>query len=288
MVKPPHRLDLYRLAVQHPLAEVAFFLRVHGGRGRRAPTRLREDFCGTAAVATAWAAMHENHRAIGLDLDRRCLRWAQRYAQRELGPRSDDVILLDRDVTGPGELPRVDVIAATNFGVCELHTPDQLFDYFRGVRRGLRPGGVSVVDLFGGPGAVRPGLQQRRVRPDAHEPVGPFVYTWEQRRYDAVSGGIDCRIHFSGGRGRARWEVRNAFVYRWRLWTPPEVVHAMRSAGLREPTLWGRRVGGVTADGRRRSAARIGARSPLADGRFVPLRSLPNVEQWVACIVGRR
>ena len=62
----PHKLDLYRLAVQHPQAEAAFLARVyaHYNRGRAA-TLLKEDFAGGAALAMAWVGLSDDHQCDG-------------------------------------------------------------------------------------------------------------------------------------------------------------------------------------------------------------------------------
>ena len=54
-----HRL--YQLAVQDPPFEVDFALKQYKKRRGRRPELLREDFCGTAAVACEWARSSTRH-----------------------------------------------------------------------------------------------------------------------------------------------------------------------------------------------------------------------------------
>lgn len=287
--KAPHRLALYEQAVQHPAAEVAFIERVwRRARQRKAaavatgvttgvtagPSEaallLREDFSGSAAIARAWVASHPDRQAMAVDRHEPTLRWAWRAAKRELDERADDLHLVCGDVTEVRG-PRVDVVAALNFSTFIYHDRAGLRAYFRAARRALKPGGVFVMDLFGGPGAQRVGTQRRNVTPDAAlaAAMEPFDYVWEQRSFDAMSHRIDCRIHFEMPGRR----LANAFRYDWRLWTLPEVLGLMVEAGLADPTAWCDRL-----DGPQRGR----------DGRYRPLRRLPAREDFVAYVSGHR
>ncbi len=273
-----HRLALYERAVQHPVAEVAFFDRVWrraqprrpSGAPRAAPLLLREDFAGSATVARAWVGSHPQRQAMAVEQHEPTLHWAWRAAQRQLGQRADDLHLVCGDVvTTRG--PRVDVVAALNFSTFIYHEVNPLIAYFRAARRALKPGGVLVMDMFGGPGAQRVGTQRRRV--DAPGAVGSaapaFTYLWEQRRFDALSHRIDCRIHFKCPGRR----IVNAFRYDWRLWTLPELTDAMAQAGLARPTVWCDRYDPVRS---------------RSDGRYRPVRRLPGREDFVAYVTAHR
>jgi SAM-dependent methyltransferase len=274
MARRPHKLDLYRLAVQHPLAEAAFIERAHrcGGGGR--PLRvLKEDFAGGAALAATWVQLDAaHHRAVAVDSHGPTLRWGQRRAESELGPSVSRVQFVHDDVVNV-TTPRVDAIAALNFSVFIYHEPAALEGYFRAARTSLRAGGVLVVDAYGGPGAMQPMLQRRRVVPGAvaepHEAVGPFEYQWEQRSYDAATNRVDNRIHFRVGRQR----YNNAFRYDWRLWTLPELCQTMLQAGFRQATIW---------------CDRYDPTSGISDGIYRSTRTIPNRRDWVAYVVGAR
>lgn len=269
----PHNLDLYRLAVQHPLAEVAFLARVHQhyrnrtrlktSRATAPASRLREDFAGTAAVAQTWVAMDENHRALAIEKHLPTLRWARKRVREELGDRAEDLIFLAGDVMqwAPPTTPKVDLVAALNFSLFIYHRPGELLGYLKHARRCLAGGGVLVVDAFGGPGAMRAGIQKRMVRPDPCEGIAAFEYQWEQRSYNAVNNRLDCRIHFDLGPAGKR---KNAFVYDWRLWTLAELTDAMLEAGFVRAQVWGQGAG----------------------PQYQPLDGMPSTENWVAYVVG--
>lgn len=267
----PHRLDLYRLAVQHPEAEVRFLLRAcaHHNGDDAWPTRLKEDFAGTAAVAAAWVALDEDHRALAVESHGPTLRWAERRWRRALGERAQDLHLVEADVLSV-DRPKVDLVAALNFSTFIYHDRAALHRYFRAARRSLRPGGVIVLDAYGGPGAERLTTQQRRVTPDPDTGVEPFDYAWEQRGFDALTRRTDCRIHFTLANGR---RLASAFRYDWRLWTLPELTELLREAGFDAPTAW---------------CDRYDAAQGTSDGLYRPITALPAREDWVAYVTARR
>lgn len=265
----PHKLALYEAAVQHPLAEVSLLERIYAHRRRGEPPRetpllLREDFGGSAALAEAWAMSHSDRQAVAIDRHAPTLRWA---ARRRSHP---DLHLVHGDATRRST-PRSDLVVALNFSAFGLHARRDLLGYFRHARRMLRPGGVLVLDLFGGPGARRIGVQERTVRPDNIPGLDRFTYRWEQRRLDEASSRIDCRIHFELPGGRV---LANAFRYDWRLWTLAEWREAAAEAGFAETTVWS----DTDASPNRQGAAR----------RYRPVRQIPSSEDFIAYLACRR
>jgi hypothetical protein len=288
----PDKFELYRLAVQHPQAEAAFLQKVytHYARHRHSatiPTRLREDFAGTAAVAACWVALDDRHRAVAVESHGPTLVRAQAYTAAMLAGRdcSTNFHMVGADVLAfrPPRAPRVDLTVALNFSSFIYHTPSDLRVYLASARAGLRPGGLLVIDAYGGPGAMKTGTQHRRIDPALNaasaptggnqrrrECVAPFDYYWEQRSYDPVTALVDCRIHFR--LGARRW-VRNAFRYSWRLWTLPELTQLMLQAGFARAEVWC-----DTYDPRR----------GLGDGIYRVVRHMPAREDFVVYVVGLR
>lgn len=266
----PHKLLLYRHAVQHPPAEVAFIHRAYAHYRRGAePTRLREDFAGTCAVAAEWVVQDDNRRALAVEAHGPTARWAQRRVIEPLGGRAEDLLLFNKDVLDVAG-PKVDVVAALNFSILIYHDRAALLRYFRHARRSLRADGLFVVDIFGGPGAMRVGKQSRRITPPRDSGLRPYRYTWEQLAFDAVTNRIDCRIHFDypGCAGYA-----GAMCYDWRLWTLPELTGLLREAGFDWAEVW--------LD---RDRPEHGGR----DGRYHPVRRMPAREDWVAYVLAGR
>ncbi len=247
--KTPHRLELYERAVQQPVAEVEFIQRAARYHHGKVPATLREDFAGTASVAAAWVRSHPQREAIAVERHGPTLRWAQRR-QRDL----DGLHWVQSDVMAFCG-PRVDALVSLNFSTFIWHDRAALLRYFRHVRRCLRDGGVFVMDAFGGPGAMKPGVQKR--------PADGFSYVWEQRAFNPVTARIDCRIHFELP-GKPR--IEGAFRYDWRLWTPAELIETLADAGMTRPTVW-------ADDGK---------------GRYRPTKTLPSDPAWVIYVTAGR
>lgn len=252
----PHPLDLYRLAVQHPLAEVAFvehvWAQLNGPTSE--PMLLREDFAGTCAVSAAWCASDPDRQAMAIELDEATAHWAaDRFDDADLHIVVADVMTVDE--------PMVDVTLSLNFSTFVFHDYRRLLGYLQNARASLNPGGLLIMDLFGGASVAVPSMQARRVEPDEGG-FEPFDYAWEQRGLDPASGRIECRIHFELGDGR---RLTEAFVYDWRLWGADELIAAAHEAGFAEAALWWAPSGG--------------------GGRFEPVKAEPEEAAWVAYVV---
>ena len=254
---PPDALDLYRLAVQHPLAEVAFIERcwAHYRGEDEMPLLLREVFAGTAAVAASWAQSDDQRQAMAIELDAVTATWAMdRFCE------VDDLHVVISDVMDMYE-PKVHVTVALNFSVLIYHDADALLGYLRHARSCLTERGLLILDLFGGSGSRRPRTQTRRIDPDEGR-FAPFEYTWEQRAYDPATARIDCRIHFKLDDAS---KLSDRFVYDWRLWTPDEIIQLAAEAGFTTAELW--------------------CDDPEEPGRYAVTDQEPPVEDWVGYVV---
>ena len=246
------RHDLYELCVQSPRHAVELLCAIHGGN----PMTLGEDFCGTCAVSRAWVGSAEGRRAVGADLNEGTLARA-----RERKP-SARLKLVRTDVVASPVGDGADVIFVGNFSIGEIHARDVLVRYLRHARARLGAGGVFVCDTYGGASAFRVGAVTRtHVAGD-----GTLVrYTWEHRRADAATGMVENAIHFRVVRGgEVVSELPDAFTYRWRLWSIPELRDAMTEAGF-----------GATS-----------VHMSLGDAAGVESGSLPA--DYIVCVAGRR
>jgi SAM-dependent methyltransferase len=261
---------LYEAAVQDVDFDLSFFQRVYRQLRGRPFHLLREDFCGTARLACEWVRRRANRRAWAVDLSASTLAWARRHHLRYLGDAADRVTLIHADVRR-SHAPPVDLIAALNCSYWVFHTRAEVVDYFQRARRALRPGGLLVLDSFGGEGCMRALTESRRVRGRrtyAGERVVPFTYIWEQNSYNPVDHHLLAYIHFKPDGHRA---IRRAFKYDWRMWTLPEIRELLLEAGFRDALVY---VQGWDED----------KNQPLSifrrRGRF------ENQEAWLACLVG--
>lgn len=264
----PNKLDLYRLSVQDPEAEALLLARIYRRHRKRDAITLKEDYAGTSAISAAWVASHPDRQAIAVDHDARVLRWGWRWAQRTLAkPRLDDLHLMCSDVLRVRK-PTVDVVAALNFSSLYNRDEQSMLTYMRAARASLSPGGVFMLDVFGGPGSMRVGRFPRRITPPRREGLKPFTYIWDQHHYEPATSMIDCRIHY---RLHGGIKLENVFRYNWRLWTVAELTDLMLKAGYASAHVWCE-----GWDGKREES----------DGEYRPLTKLGPREDFIAYIVG--
>ncbi len=220
MTLTDNRYDLYELAVQDPEREARFLDALHGAE----PRCLAEDFAGPASICRAWLAMGSDRTAIATDFDPEPLdHCVQRLVEQQGRDGVDRLEICNANVLEARGTP--DVIAALNFGVCELHERERLVTYFRHALYRLRAGGVLVIDLYGGENAHAPGISACEIETG----VGTLLYEWEQLDANPLTGRVRNAIHFTLPDGR---RLEHAFGYDWRLWSVPEVRDAMLEAGF--------------------------------------------------------
>lgn len=222
---------LYEASVQGTGVDIELITRVYKRANGLLPVTLREDFCGTALLACAWADSNPRREAWGVDLDRDTLEWARAHRLPALGDRAERVHLAERDVLDPG-CPPVDVVAALNFSYMIFHERRILKAYFSRVFEDLNPGGVFLLDIFGGPHSQDVMEEVKAI--DAGEdfdgtPYPAFKYVWDQAAFNAVDQRILCHIHF---RGKHIEPIEKAFTYDWRLWSITEITDLLLEAGF--------------------------------------------------------
>lgn len=254
----PERHALYEAAVQSPEADIQFFDRVYRRWNGRLPAVLREDFCGTAAIAAAWVRQRPQNRAIGVDLHHPTLEWGWRRNIAPLGTAARRVRLIEADVCHV-RAPAADIVAALNFSYFVFKTRPALAAYFRQVRRGLAPGGLFILDIFGG-------WESQALRTETRRRRG-FTYVWHQDSFDPVSHEVVFHIHF---RFPDRTEWKRAFTYDWRFWTIPEVRELLAEIGFSRSDVYWEGTDGETGKG---------------NGVFRLARRAESCPGWIAYIV---
>lgn len=217
--------DLYQQAVQGPEADIEFFERVYREQAGGLPLRLREDFAGTALLSSMWARSHAERRAWAVDIDPEPLAWGREHnlAEPEIAGR---VELIEADVCSV-QVPPVDIVCALNFSYCILKSRADLGRYFEAALETLVPGGLLVLDLYGGTEAIIATSEERE--------LDGFTYIWEQTSYNPVNHEGHCAIHFELDDGT---RLNNAFVYNWRLWTIAEIRDLLEEVGFQETLVY--------------------------------------------------
>ncbi|MFN0243921.1 MAG: class I SAM-dependent methyltransferase [Planctomycetota bacterium] len=219
------KYDLYELCVQSPTELIPLLVAAHGGD----PRVLGEDFSGTALLSRMWSASSPLRSAIAVDHDAAVL------ARARGAPRVTCVTGDVRDATRP-DAHGADVIFAGNFSIGEIAERPELLRYLRHCRARLHADGVFVCDTYGGSTSLRPGaLERARFAPDGAR----VRFTWEQRAADPLTARVVDALHFRVERaGEVVLDLPDAFVYRWRLWTVPELSDALLEAGFRDVEVW--------------------------------------------------
>lgn len=218
---------LYQKSVQDTGFEFEFvdatFKRLRGRRARR----LREDFCGTAAMCCEWVRQHRDNQAVGVDLDPEVLTWGREHNLAALTPAERRRVTLVEGNVLSAELEPVELLLAMNFSYQCFKDRAALRGYFESAYRGLTDDGMLIMDAFGGYDAFREMTERTEHK--------KFTYIWDQHRYDPVTGEMLCHIHFVFPDGS---KLKRAFTYDWRLWTLPELQEILQEAGFRRVTVY--------------------------------------------------
>ena len=257
------RHELYQLAVQSADLDAAFYARWFLKFTGRPLRVLREDFCGTAAMACEHVKRHRDNRAIGVDMHWPTLAWGRIHNVKQLLDEEQQtrLLLLQKNVLDVRR-PLADAIAALNFSYSVFKTRRELAAYVKNCYASLTPGGLLFFDAWGGPDAM-----QQKI--DRHRREG-FVYLWDQQRHDPIRNEISCAIHFEFPDGT---RMREAFVYDWRLWTLAELRELFDEAGFQDiEVLW------ECGDSKTGRGTGVFRKTAVAD----------MDEAWISIVVGRK
>jgi SAM-dependent methyltransferase len=266
----PDRFDLYELCVQSPSYDARMLAAIHAAGGRKRARVLGEDFCGTAALSRAWIDLdRKGHRAVAVDHDAETL---VRALELNAAPTPDAAGGKAGAGGRAGALPRpgityaladvletvdrVDILCALNYSIGEFHDRRGLVRYLRHARKRVRAGGSFICDMYTGRDSMLTGVERKRVSlPTARGRGrrGNVEYEWEQREANPLTGMVVNAIHFRLLGRKARGDeavMRDAFVYRWRLWSVPELREAMLEAGFGRTQVYPRHAEAIDGEGR--------------------------------------
>jgi SAM-dependent methyltransferase len=220
------RHDLYQRAVQAAEPECDFIFEAFQSLRRRPARSLREDFCGTALVASEWVRRSRANTAVGVDLDPEVLAWGREHNVASLTPKQQERIrLVEADVL-TARTARTDVVLAMNFSYWLIKDRASLLRYFKRIHRALVDDGVFFLDAFGG-------YDCYKVCTEKTDHKG-FTYVWRQAAFHPVTSECECHIEFRFKDGSA---IKPAFSYTWRMWTLPEIRELLAEAGFPRVTV---------------------------------------------------
>ncbi|MEQ9504581.1 MAG: class I SAM-dependent methyltransferase [Deltaproteobacteria bacterium] len=216
------RYAMYLDAVQAPDVDAKFFNKIYRSNFKRGAKVLREDFCGTAAVCCEWVKRKKDRVAYGVDLDPEPLAWGTEHNLARLSEAARERVHLIEGNVLDADVPKADIVAAQNFSYCVFEQRALLRQYFERIHASLADEGVFILDLFGG----FESLEEDREETTSYD---GFDYIWHQVSYDPITAHGQYKIHFAFS---DKSEIRDAFVYDWRLWTLPEVQEVLVEAGF--------------------------------------------------------
>lgn len=219
--------ELYENSVQNAGAEIDFVDETFRKRRNRTPTKLREDFCGTAQVCCEWVRRRHANIAHGVDIDPEVLQWGrEKHLNKLINGAADRIHLHNRDVMKVKPEP-VDVVLAMNFSYWLFKDRAVMKKYFKKVYNALVDDGIFFLDAFGGYEAFQEMEESTKYK--------KYTYIWDQETYSPVTGDCTFHIHFKFKDGS---RLKNAFTYEWRLWTLPELNEMLKECGFHPVVYW--------------------------------------------------
>jgi len=222
----PFDKHLYYLnSVQDPRGNMVFLRTIYMDQRGHVPRdlTLREDFCGTFANSCAWVVLAPGFVAHGLDLDPEPLAYGKEKYLPALKPEQQARLSVSQGDVLTAPLAQADVVAALNFAACFFHTRKLLMQYATRVLESLKPGGLVVFDLLGGPFYEEANEHETEIE-DPEE----FSYFFEEGDFDPLNRLATFRIHY---KRKGEPKRKDLFVYTFRLWTPPELKELLLDCG---------------------------------------------------------
>lgn len=256
------RYELYEASVQDVDFDCSLVDRMFRRRYGRAPRLLREDFCGSAAMACEWVSRNAANCAFGIDLDPEPLEWSRRHHVATLTPDEASRLALIRGDVRDVDTGPVDISVAFNFSYFVFKQRGELLGYFEKSRARLRRQGLFVIDLYGGADSHR-SLTETRDHDD-------YEYVWDQDVFDPISYRAVNHIHFRFKDGS---RLDRAFSYDWRLWSLPELRDLLYEAGFSHVQPYWERTDLATNEG---------------NGVYYPAHRAKDDPAWVAYVAAYR
>ncbi|MBC8309811.1 MAG: class I SAM-dependent methyltransferase [Planctomycetes bacterium] len=213
--------DLYERSVQCPESEVDLIIQAWDEIRGREPVTLREDFCGTSAVAREWVQRNDFCTVVGVDLNSDVLAWASNRIEKDLTQQQRSRIqLIEHDVMTI-QSGSVDCVLAMNFSYYGFKKRETLKQYFTSVYNSLVDDGLFLLDAYGGSDSF--------LEMDEERDLDGFTYVWDQHCVNPITGDIVNYIHFEFPDGS---KIKRAFTYEWRFWTLPEIRDVLLESGF--------------------------------------------------------
>ena len=260
-MKKLSREDKYRLyeeSVQNYEGDIEFINEEYHRIYNRNPLLLREDFCGTAAMACNWVKQSPHHYSWGIDKDTEPIGYGKDYHFANLRDRQKKrMSFINGNVLDEYSF-KADIITAFNFSYQVFKKRRHMLEYFKKVREGLGEEGLFLIDIFGGTETFQ--SLEEETEFDHHS------YFWDCDKYNPISHEVLYYIHFK----LKGTKYKKVFTYDWRMWTIMELRELLIDAGFRKTYVYWE---GEDEDGE-------------GNGIFYTSEEEENCESWVTYIGG--
>jgi len=220
--KNANRYDLYEESVQNVEFEVEFISDTYKKYNKSKCKTIREDFCASAKISSAWVQDTDTNIAYAIDLDAKILKYAKNTFEKNLTVDQLNRVKLIKGDSLSYKTPKVDSVVAFNFSYWVFKNRKDLISYFKNAYRSLNNNGLLMLDSFGGYEAHQE-LEERTNH-------NGFTYCWDQHSFNPITNDLTCYIHFEFKDGSS---IKKAFEYRWRLWSLPEIKECLIEAGFK-------------------------------------------------------
>lgn len=224
------KYKLYEEAVQSPEGEVEVLKSIYKKLKFKEARILREDFCGSCALSSAWVKSHQQNVAYCVDLDNVPLHFAKTNHLEALSEKEKKRLhIINGDVLTK-KTPLADIVVALNFSYFIFKDRLTMKKYFKSALAHLKKDGVFIIDLFGGVDASKV-YEEKTDR-------GSFIYSWECNYFNPINNHIKFAIHFEQKKGNKEI-YKNVFNYDWRLWSMSELRDILTEVGFKSVySLW--------------------------------------------------
>ncbi len=249
---------LYESSVQNPKADIAFINKEYKKMFGKLPLVLREDFCGTGAMACAWVAQSKAHSAHGIDLDMEPISYGVENHLLSLNEEQQARMEYIKGNVLDNYKFKADVVVAFNFSYFLFKERNQLVKYFSQARKHLTKNGVFFIDLFGGTETRQP--LEESVKHKNH------TYYWDCEKFNPLNADCTYYIHFKTHKDQIKH--KKVFQYNWRMWDARELQDVLKDAGFSTVNIYWE---GVDKEG-------------LGNGHFFKANKAENCESWVTYI----
>lgn len=253
------KYKLYESSVQAHEADVEFIYDEYKKHFKKSPIILREDFGGTAIMATEWVKKNPKNIGFSIDLDKEPINYGMKNHFSGLSLNQQKRMHFIHGNVLSHYSFRPDIVVAFNFSYFTFKKREQLLYYFKKVRKTLGKKGAFFLDIFGGTECYQVLEEKTRFK--------GYTYYWDCQSFNPINNECLYYIHFKTHKDGIKY--KKVFKYDWRHWGLPEVREILMDAGFsKTKVFW-------EGDGE----------NGEGNGEFKALEKEENCQSWISYIM---